>query len=185
MAVRTDAASGTRLGLKTVGGVATSSDDDRSSTVIVVMRTLIAMLTVMLVAVACLCVLNTVVLGTRERVHDLGVFKALGMTPRQTVTMVLVPVTVTVTGLAAGAVDVPLGVALHHFVVPAMGRSTGTEIPAADIDVYGPGPLVLLALAGAVIAAARTSTARAPRTEWDPGLRACVRRDAGRLTVDL
>ncbi|MEU9348477.1 FtsX-like permease family protein [Streptomyces sp. NPDC048278] len=168
-----DYVDGLNARLKTIGGVATSSDDDRSSTVIVVMQSLIAMLTAMLVVVACLCVLNTVVLDTRERVHDLGVFKALGMTPRQTVTMVLV--SVTATGLVAGAVGVPLGVALHHFVMPAMGRSTGAEIPAADIDVYGPGLLALLALGGVVIAAAgallpagwaaRTGTARALRTE--------------------
>ncbi|MGW3289518.1 ABC transporter permease [Streptomyces sp. NPDC001002] len=159
--------------LENVGGVAVSSDDGRSSTVIVVMQSLIAMLTVMLVVVACLCVLNTVVLDTRERVHDLGVFKALGMSPRQTITMVLT--SVAATGLVAGAVGVPLGVALHHVVMPAMGRSVGTEIPTADIDVYGPGLLVLLALGGVVIAAtgallpagwaARTGTGRALRTE--------------------
>src|SRR5262249_38632797 len=43
---------------------------------------LVATLTLLLAAVAGLGVLNTVVLQTRERVHDLGVFKAVGMTPR-------------------------------------------------------------------------------------------------------
>ncbi|MDQ0904991.1 FtsX-like permease family protein [Streptomyces canus] len=95
------------------------------------------------------------------------------MSPRQTVTMVLT--SVAATGLVAGAIGVPLGVPLHHLVLPGMGRSTGTEIPAADIDVHGPGILVLLALGGVVIAvagallpagwAARTGTARALRTE--------------------
>ena len=50
---------------------------------------LVATLTLLLVAVAGLGVLNTVVLQTRERVHDLGVFKAIGMTPRQTIAMVV------------------------------------------------------------------------------------------------
>ena len=50
---------------------------------------LIVMLTLLLAAVAGLGVLNTVVLQTRERVHDLGVFKAVGMTPRQTIAMVV------------------------------------------------------------------------------------------------
>ncbi|MGW1209687.1 ABC transporter permease [Streptomyces sp. NPDC002499] len=159
--------------LEKIGGVATSSDDGRASTVILVMQSLIAMLTAMLVVVACLCVLNTVVLDTRERVHDLGVFKALGMIPRQVVSMVLT--SVAATGLVAGAIGVPLGVALHHVVMPAMGRSAGTEIPTADIDIYGPGLLVLLALGGVVIAAtgallpagwaARTGSGRALRTE--------------------
>jgi hypothetical protein len=50
---------------------------------------LIALLTLMMAVVAGLGVLNTVLLGTRDRVHDLGVFKAVGMTPRQTIVMVL------------------------------------------------------------------------------------------------
>src|SRR6185437_1940460 len=45
--------------------------------------TLIAMLTLLIIAVAGLGVLNTVALQIRERAHDIGVFKALGMTPRQ------------------------------------------------------------------------------------------------------
>ncbi|MEV7521894.1 ABC transporter permease [Streptomyces sp. NPDC091371] len=127
----------------------------------------------MLVAVACLGVLNTVVLDTRERVRDLGVLKALGMTPRQTLAQVLT--SVGAIGLAAGAVGVPLGVALHGWVMPAMGRAVGTTIPPADIDVYGTALLGALALAGLLIAvagallpagwAARTRTARALRAE--------------------
>lgn len=105
------------------------------SSVIRAMQALVVMLTLMLVVVACLGVLNTVVLDTRDRVRDLGVFKALGMTPRQTVAQVLT--SVGAIGLVAGAVGVPLGVALHGWVMPAMGRAVGTTIPPADIDVYG------------------------------------------------
>ncbi|MCX4986783.1 ABC transporter permease [Streptomyces sp. NBC_00572] len=143
------------------------------SSVIRAMQALIAMLTLMLVVVAGLGVLNTVVLDTRDRVRDLGVYKALGMTPRQTVAQVLT--SVGAIGLVAGAVGVPLGVALHRQVMPAMGRAVGTTIPSADIDVYGAPVLVLLATAGVVIAtagallpagwAARTATARALRAE--------------------
>ncbi|MFE2561102.1 hypothetical protein ACFXGT_34850 [Streptomyces sp. NPDC059352] len=95
------------------------------------------------------------------------------MTPRQTVAQVLT--SVGGIGLAAGAVGVPLGVGLHGWVMPAMGRAVGTTIPPADIDVYGAPLLALLAAAGVVIAtagallpagrAARTSTARALRAE--------------------
>ncbi|MFD0149817.1 ABC transporter permease [Streptomyces sp. NPDC055721] len=143
------------------------------SSVIRAMQALIVMLTVMLVVVACLGVFNTVVLDTRDRVRDLGVCKALGMTPRQAVAQVLT--SVAGIGLVAGAVGVPLGVALHRWVMPAMGRAVGTTIPPADIDVYGAPLLALLAVAGVVIAtagallpagrAARTSTARALRAE--------------------
>ncbi|MGA5198061.1 ABC transporter permease [Streptomyces exfoliatus] len=143
------------------------------SSVIRAMQALLAMLTLMLVAVACLGVLNTVVLDTRDRVRDLGVYKALGMTPRQTITQVLT--SVGAIGVVAGVIGVPLGVALHRLVMPAMGRAADTTIPPADIDVYGAPLLLLLAAAGVVIAtagallpagwAARTATARALRAE--------------------
>ena len=159
--------------LQPLGAEGTFSENDEQSSVIVAMQALIAMLTAMLVAVACLGVLNTVVLDTRERVHDLGVFKALGMSPRQTVAMVLT--SVAGIGLAAGAAGVPLGVALHHYVVPEMGRSVGTNIPDALVDIYTPAHLLLLALAGVAIAtagallpatwAAATRTATALRSE--------------------
>ena len=73
---------------------------------------LIATLTMLLVVVAGLGVLNTVMLDTRDRVHEIGVLKALGMTPRQTVTMMLT--SVAGTGLAAGPIGVPIGAALQR-----------------------------------------------------------------------
>ncbi|WP_432752241.1 ABC transporter permease [Streptomyces sp. JL2001] len=130
-------------------------------------------LTLMLVAVAALGVLNSVLLDTRERVREIGVHKALGMTPRQTVTMVVT--SVVVTGLVAGALGVPLGVALHGRVVPAMGDGVGLRLPGSVIAVLHGADLVPLALGGLVIAvlgallpagwAARTRTATALRTE--------------------
>lgn len=66
--------------LTPLGAWAAATEAGKSS-VILAMQALIAMLTLMLVAVACLGVLNTVVLDTRDRVRDLGVLKALGMTP--------------------------------------------------------------------------------------------------------
>src|SRR5262249_56215773 len=50
---------------------------------------LIGTLTLLIAVAAGLGVLNTVVLGTTDRIHDLGVFKAVGMTPRQTIAMVI------------------------------------------------------------------------------------------------
>jgi putative ABC transport system permease protein len=137
------------------------------------MDSLAAMLTLMLLAVAGLGVLNTVVLDTRERVHDFGVFKALGMSPKQTVAMVIT--SVAGIGLFAGAIGVPIGIALHDAVLPAMGHAAGTTIPAADLAVYHLPVVVLLILGGLIIAttgallpagwAARTRTATALRTE--------------------
>jgi putative ABC transport system permease protein len=134
---------------------------------------LVAMLTLLVAVVAGLGVLNAVVLQTRERVHDLGVFKAVGMTPRQIVAMVLS--SVGGTGLAAGLIAIPAGIALHWYVLPVMGRAAQTGIPASVLDAYDAPGLLLLALSGVVIAiagglapagwAARTRTASALRAE--------------------
>ena len=134
---------------------------------------LIGTLTLLLAIVAGLGVLNTVVLSTRERVHDLGVFKAIGMTPRQTIAMVVC--WVAGVGLLAGIVAVPAGIALHHYVLPAMAAAANVGLPAAYLNVYGAAQIIVLALAGLVIAvagallpagwAAKTGTASALRTE--------------------
>ncbi|MDX2766482.1 ABC transporter permease [Streptomyces europaeiscabiei] len=155
-----------------IGAFARAATAD-SSSVIVAMDALIGMLTLMLVVVAGLGVLNTVVLDTRDRVHDLGVFKALGMTPRQTVAMVVT--SVAGVGLLAGLVAVPAGIALHRAVIPLMGDAIGMTLPATDIAVYDGPVLASLALGGLVIAvagallpagwAARAGTAAALRTE--------------------
>jgi putative ABC transport system permease protein len=143
------------------------------SGVVIAMDSMVATLTLLLVAVAGLAVLNTVVLDTRERVHDLGVCKSLGMTPRQAVAMVLT--SVAGTGLLAGVVGAPLGVLVHHWVVPLMGDAAGTGIPGVDLDVYHPAMLVPLVLGGLAIAvvgallpagwASRTRVTTALRTE--------------------
>ncbi len=134
---------------------------------------LVATLTLLLVAVAGLGVLNTVVLQTRERVHDLGVFKAIGMTPRQTIAMVVC--SVAGIGLVAGLIGIPAGIAVHNLVLPVMAHAAQTDVPPSVMNVYQPAELVLLALSGLVIAvlgallpagwAARTRTAFALRAE--------------------
>jgi putative ABC transport system permease protein len=135
--------------------------------------TLVAMLTLLIIAVAGLGVLNTVALQIREKAHDIGVFKAIGMTPRQTLTMVVC--SVGVTGLVAGVIAVPAGILLHHDVLPAMAHAANSGLPASVISVFSLPEMVGLGLAGLVIAvagalapaswAARSRTAAALRTE--------------------
>ncbi|MFF3301646.1 ABC transporter permease [Streptomyces sp. NPDC001741] len=159
--------------LAPLGATAQAGGLDAGGDMVVTLNALSAMLTLMLVAVAALGVLNGVLLDTRERVREIGVHKALGMTPRQTVAMVLT--SVVVTGLVAGALGVPLGVALHGWVLPAMGDSVGLRLPDSVIAVHDGTVLVPLALGGLLIAtlgallpagwAARTRTATALRTE--------------------
>jgi len=139
----------------------------------VAVMSLIGMLTVLIMVVAGLGVLNTVALQIRERAHAIGIYKAIGMTPRQT--LVLIVSSVAPTGLVAGLVAVPAGVYLHHGVVPVMAHAANSGYPPSLISVYGPAELVALALAGLVIAvagalgpagwAARARTAAALRAE--------------------
>jgi putative ABC transport system permease protein len=142
-------------------------------TALLALYSLIAMLTALIITVAGLGVLNTVALQIRERTHDIGVFKALGMTPRQTLAMIIW--SVTATGLTAGISGVPAGVYLHHGVIPTMLHAANSGYPPSLISVYAPWQLILLTMAGLVIAvggalgpaawAARTRTAFALRTE--------------------
>jgi putative ABC transport system permease protein len=134
---------------------------------------LIGTLTLLIALAAGLGVLNTVVLGTRDRVHDLGIFKAVGMSPRQTIAMVIC--WIAGAGLVAGVIAVPVGVILHSSVVRAMARAGGSGLPASYVNIFTPGELVLLAVAGLVIGvvgallpaswAARARTASALRAE--------------------
>ncbi|WP_406197151.1 FtsX-like permease family protein [Kitasatospora sp. NBC_01560] len=154
-------------------GLGAEPGEARVNITVLAMNSLAAVLTLLLVVVAGLGVLNTVLLDTRERVHDLGVLKAIGMSPRQTLGMVLT--SVCGSGLLAGLVGVPVGVTVHHWIVPAMARAAGTGVPEADLAVFEPSVVLPLALGGLVMAllgallpatwAARTRTVTALRTE--------------------
>ncbi|NUR61575.1 MAG: ABC transporter permease [Catenulispora sp.] len=144
-----------------------------ASDVVIVMSTLVATLTLMLVVVSALGVLNTVVQDTRERIHDLGIFKALGMTPRQTVTMVMT--SVALSGLVAGLIGVPIGAALERMTLNPMQNAVGMHLPPSVTHSYT-ASLVLPLLAGGIVIAllgallpagwaARSRTATALRTE--------------------
>ncbi|HTZ24702.1 MAG TPA: FtsX-like permease family protein [Streptosporangiaceae bacterium] len=113
---------------------------------------LIGSLALLLAIAAGLGVLAAVVLQTRERAYQLGVFRAVGMTPRQTIAMVVC--SVAGIGLAAGVIAIPAGIAMVRSLVPVMGAAAGTGMPPSYLDVYSAGELAGLALAGVVIAVA-------------------------------
>ena len=125
------------------------------------------MLTLIVAVVAGLGVLNTVLLGARERRHDLGVFKNLGMTPRQAIGMV-------VCWVAGPAIAAPVADVLHSATVRAMANAAGTAIPASYTHVLTVPALAALALSGLVIAAcgALLPGTWAPRSPAAAALRA-------------
>ncbi|MEU3526537.1 ABC transporter permease [Streptomyces sp. NPDC038707] len=108
-------------------------------------------LTLMLTLVAAMGVFNTVVLNARERRRDLGMLKSIGMTPRQVTVMMVV--SMAGLGLVGGILGLPLGVAAYHVVVPITEHAAQLTFPDRMLDVWHPGMMTLLVLAGVAIAA--------------------------------
>jgi putative ABC transport system permease protein len=113
---------------------------------------LVGLLALMVAIAAGLGVLNTVLMTTRDRVHDLGVFKALGMRPGQMLTMVVC--WIAGPAVVAAAIAAPAAVALNAATVRAMAGTAHTGIPASFTQVFPPSRLALLSLAAVVIAVA-------------------------------
>jgi putative ABC transport system permease protein len=101
------------------------------------------------------------------------VFKAVGMTPGQTIAMVMC--WVVGPAIAAAVIAVPIALRLHSATITAMGNAAYTALPASLQDVYHPVEILVLAASGLAIAAlgallpaswaARARTATALRAE--------------------
>ena len=144
---------------------------------------LFSWLAVLLAVLAGLGVLNAALMATRERVHDIGVFKAVGMTPRQAITMVIC--WVVAPAVIAAAIALPAGLISQDLLMYQLASSpsaglvpngrVGTVLPGSFVHVLGGTDLLLLALAGLAIAiagalgpagwAARTRTSAVLHTE--------------------
>jgi ABC-type antimicrobial peptide transport system permease subunit len=79
---------------------------------------LIRRLTLLVAVLAAIGVFSAVLMLARERVHDLGVLKALGMTPRQIAAMV--SCWVIAPAIGAAVIALPAGVALERVVARAV-----------------------------------------------------------------
>jgi putative ABC transport system permease protein len=160
----------TALGRGSPWGATTQKDGGKFYTVAV---GLVGLLALMVAVAAGLGVLNTVLMTTRDRVHDLGIFKALGMRPGQLLTMVVC--WIVGPAVVAAAIAAPAAVALTTATVHAMAATAHTGIPGDITQVFPPGRLALLSLAALAIAvagalapaswAARARPAVALRTE--------------------
>jgi putative ABC transport system permease protein len=158
------------LGSGSPWGATTQKDGGKFYTVAV---GLVGLLALMVAVAAGLGVLNTVLMTTRDRVHDLGIFKALGMRPGQMLTMVVC--WIVGPAVLAAVIAVPVAVALNTATVHAMAGTAHTGIPAEVTQVFPPSQLALLSLAALAIAvagalapaswAARARPAVALRTE--------------------
>ncbi len=154
-------------------GVFLAGTPDSGGKFYTVAMALIGLLSLMVAVAAGLGVLNTVLMTTRDRVHDLGIFKSLGMRPGQVVVMVIC--WVVGPAVIAGAIAAPAAVALNTATLRAMAATAHTGIPASFTNVFPVPWLALLSLAALAIAvlgallpatwAARTRPATALRAE--------------------
>jgi putative ABC transport system permease protein len=110
------------------------------------------LLALMVAIAAGLGVLNTVLMTTRDRVHDLGIFKAIGMRPSQLLTMVVCQVAGP--AVVAAVIAAPAAVLLTTGTVGAMAGTAHTGVPASFSQVFPPSRLALLSLAAIAIAIA-------------------------------
>jgi putative ABC transport system permease protein len=120
-------------------------------TAFILINSVLAGLALILTLIALAGVFNTVVLNTREKARDIAILKAVGMTPKQVVTMVIA--SVAVLGLFGAAAGIPAGITLHRNILVVMGQiAAGTGIPNQYFNVFGIEFLIGLAAAGIVIA---------------------------------
>jgi putative ABC transport system permease protein len=113
---------------------------------------LIGLLALMVAIASGLGVLNTVLMTTRDKVHDLGVFKAIGMRPGQVLAMVCC--WVLAPAIIAAVLAAPAAVELNTATLTSMARAAHTGIPGSLESVFPIARLALLSLAALVIAAA-------------------------------
>ena len=95
-------------------------------------------------------IFNTSLLNSRERVRDTATLRALGMSPRQIIVMV-----VTSSGflaMAGGILAVPAGVGLSRLLFDLIGTLGGDGTPAKLYGIFAPWELVAIPLSGVVVA---------------------------------
>ncbi|HEV8403750.1 MAG TPA: ABC transporter permease [Candidatus Limnocylindrales bacterium] len=139
----------------------------------VLFLSVITFMGIVLVAISLGGVFDTVLLETKQRTREMAVLKALGMSPRQVIVMVVA--SVLPVALVAGLIGVPLGLVFQHATIGYMGQvDAGTRIPERTFDVFAPAVVVGLALSGLAIAAAGAylPALRAARARIAPVLQA-------------
>ena len=97
-------------------------------------------------------IFNTMLLNTRERVRDTATLKALGMSPRQVIGMVVA--TAAFLAVIGGLAAVPAGIGLNRLLFDIVGSVGGDDVPPAAYGAFAPWELVAIPLAGVAVALA-------------------------------
>jgi putative ABC transport system permease protein len=130
------------------------------------LNALMAVLVLVLGLIAAAGVFCTMLLHVRERSRDIAVLKAVGMTPRQLLTMVMT--SGAVLGVIGGLVALPLGARTYRALMTSLAQQFGNRPPPFGLDVLHPTTLyplgvmgLAIALAGAFFPARRAARSRA------------------------
>jgi putative ABC transport system permease protein len=116
-----------------------------------VVQTVLAIVAAVIAAIGVVAIFNTLLLNTRERVRDIAVLKAIGMSPKQVSAMVAA--SAAPLALVAGLLGAPAGVGVNHlFLTLLLGGVGGNDTPPAIYAVFTPWQLVAIPLAGAAVA---------------------------------
>jgi len=125
--------------------------ENGTDTAFLLINSVLAGLALILALIAASGVFNTVVLNTREKARDIAILKAIGMTPRQVVAMILA--STAVLGILGAVLGIPAGIALHRNILIVMGQiASSTGIPDPFFQVFGGTLTILLPAAGIAIA---------------------------------
>jgi putative ABC transport system permease protein len=120
------------------------------SSVIDLLTGVVAVLALVLALIAVAGVFNTMLLNTRERLRDLAVVRAVGMSPRQV--MGMVTASAGTLGVVGGMLGLPAGLLLFGTIGPLMANQTGNTVPVDIMGAFSPLVLPLLVLAGIAVA---------------------------------
>jgi putative ABC transport system permease protein len=124
--------------------------DSSSDTSFMLFLGVVGALGIVLVVMSIGGVLNTVMLETRQRTHEIAVLRTLGLGPAGVVAMVLW--SIAPIAILAGLIGVPLGLAAQRVVLTYMGQvAAKLAIPDVTFDVFPVPALVLLGCAGLAI----------------------------------
>jgi putative ABC transport system permease protein len=130
------------------------------------LNALMSVLVLVLGLIAAAGVFATMLLHVRERSRDIAILKAVGMGPRQLLTMVMT--SAAILGVIGGLVALPLGVRTHHGLMTKFAQQLGNSLPPFAFDVLHPMTLyplgamgLAIALAGAFLPARRAARSRA------------------------
>jgi putative ABC transport system permease protein len=111
----------------------------------------IASLGAILVLVALGGVANTVLLESRERLRETAILRAVGMTPRQVVAMVVA--SIVPLGAVAALAGLPIGQVLERAVIANMGEAAiSSVVPDSLTNVLGATDVAAILLGGVAIA---------------------------------